>query len=91
MQFSMRAEVLRQCKNAAPEGDGSIPRETAALRLYMQPNPITTKESLIDWWNNLLPERSGQVILYGDKRAKAARLFSKRAASSRNNSGLGSK
>ncbi len=46
---SMRAEVLRQCKNAAPEADGSIPTETAietrafealcekpAFRLYIQ-------------------------------------------------------
>jgi hypothetical protein len=46
---SMRAEVLRQCKNAAPEADGSTPSETAietrafealcekpAFRLYLQ-------------------------------------------------------
>lgn len=46
---SLRAEVLRQCKDAAPEADGSIPTETAietrafeslcekpAFRLYIQ-------------------------------------------------------
>jgi hypothetical protein len=155
---SMRAEVLRQCQNAPPEADGSMPNETAietrafealceraAFRLYLQelnrlpnkiqrtidrihllirlrpevaawskpqplaepiapappvpaaepmeiqpgeetpqteetknwPTPITSKEQLIEWWNEKLSAASQQILLHGEKNGEGRQAFFK--------------
>lgn len=40
-----------------------------------QPNPITTKESLITWWNERLSPAAKQVLLYGDKNGEGRQAF----------------
>lgn len=54
-----------------PEGEQiAQPEETNSL-----PSPITTKESLITWWNERLTPTAKQVLLYGDKNGEGRQAF----------------
>ncbi len=54
-----------------PQGEQiAQPEETNNL-----PNPITTKESLIIWWNERLTPTAKQVLLYGEKNGEGRQAF----------------
>jgi hypothetical protein len=46
------------------------PEETNSL-----PSPITTKESLITWWNERLTPTAQQILLYGEKNGEGRQAF----------------